>query len=1486
MKRSTPELDTHQNGEKELNQGFKRLCAMGGDAMVEDAAASGEGVEFASLHQAIDSLVTQYALRPAVEDELGISWTYAEMQEVSLNAAAGMSAYKTTALSRSGAWPAPVALLMQRTCSWVATCIGAMRVGVPSLSLSGDLRNAEEAQRNREALAEHLPFLLVLHAALRASAPAVPDGTPVVDADELLKSGAGRRCAQGPEPLLFTSEARDPDEVLYIVYTGGTTSASKSVAVTHRMALHELKAYPHIAPLQCTDRVLHQSSAYWGATSLGIFDVAWTCGGCLVLSEGGAGPAEVAAIISKKSITTIGVVPSVLEALEPEQCPSLRVIFTWGEALAPSTAARWAKHAALLDLLIASEYWLILVSDHRIRVDGGANGEARTGFRPVPGARLTLLPPPSEGTTKPCLQELSDGQVGELYFAGPMVSSIGYTDSAKNKDAFIDLPVGDRGDLVRHFRTRDLARRRADGSLEYCGRADGFAKVGGKWLDLAAVERRMVAAGCSEAALVWDERAKKRHAAVILEKSTAARRSLSECATELLRLLPRDTTLHMRASLPHNPATGKLHRGRLVEELATETATSSSRPTAAEAAVKKAGRALLCGLLLAGRAGARGPFTASLAWGLAPGLRPSRKGDIPPALAGFPEGLSGNILGWTSWHRQIAAALSGPALDALPHIALLLVDAEDTGLEALVRLFTPIGLLGAAMMVAHSATPFMRWLLVSAGRGHARRARGAAGWAWAFWISWPFLAFQWESECWSACVRGSKPAVSAEKFFSALSGIFKKGYRGHAGELPSLRCCNQCGAWVERGELWRSQFYCSKCNEDWEKYMAGDEDALPDDVPMPDTGQRWGQGRKKKEEEEWVPGLSEIDFTAEEAQRARTQMPAKATASRSASRASTASPIGRIVERCSGIDASESSASLGGLESLKVIAVVSALRRELGFALAAGDVTRCRTVGELEELCARVKAKDDEVRPEANGKGADLNGSENAWAVLAIPRFWRAPVGWLIRLDNVPEERAMRAAACALVRRHPGLRACPYSKSGDEYLAEMCNRSAPIVLVMRELLGKYAKGFVSKASKGFCNSWPKVIVKPPNNGALPATGTEMCNFEWHRFSTMADMRHAAWLRSRSRGFKTPASMAVLIVEGGGDSTPCSNGDRSTPNGSHDVAYLHVAVNHAVCDAFCIVPLLADLLTLHGAALKIESSGPQAEHIGLLADQALDEADLPRAPNGLAVQEARLRHALDPQPNIDAQDISHNVWAPRRRGYDHYVRMKAGACSLLEAGSGVLGIPPDHLLVVAIACSFAVITQQPEVKLSLIVPMRDGEGEGQIISNLATTRHLSLCFGSRSFLAVALDLSQRLRRREFALCDFVGDDGDRLFINIRDTPKFEGAAAVMENVDTTRATSKYVRSIMEMFVDRETESSWAFSIGIRDDLDGHEFAQMLGEALWRSAMEPLGPALPVRPPGLAQSTVDAEKVSPLANRRSWFVLQAIDGLAKAPITISP
>lgn len=394
-------------------------------------------------------------------------------------------------------------------------------------------------------------------------------------------------------------------------------------------------------------------------------------------------------------------------------------------------------------------------------------------------------------------------------------------------------------------------------------------------------------------------------------------------------------------------------------------------------------------------------------------------------------------------------------------------------------------------------------------------------------------------------------------------------------------------------------------------------------------------------------------------------------------------------------------------------------------------------------------------------------------------------------------------------------------------------------------------------------AWPRITCRPLAR-VQQETGRpeEAAHFQWLRFHTEEELHRAAWLRARSRGFRLPASIAILVLAEGRASNCSSDGSRDAdvkPDGTSDtckgqgVAYLHIAVNHAVTDAASIVPLVADILELHKVARAARAASPSGSGVGMkaagFADSqvqaivALAAAALPPALDGLEVQHSRLCNALlSPVSSggVDSTiDLAHNAFHPRRRGYDHYIKLLPGACRVLDVASRVLGAPADHLLVVALAAAFGQISGRADVKLSLIVPMRDARGENQVVANLATTRHLSIFIGGgRSLVSVALELSARLRRREWTLCDVLGDDGDRFFINVRGIPGFEGATPVMEAVDTARKPTRFVRNLIEMFADQETADSWTLWMGIREDLDGSALARALQRVLWGMAVDPL------------------------------------------------
>lgn len=85
---------------------------------------------------------------------------------------------------------------------------------------------------------------------------------------------------------------------------------------------------------------------------------------------------------------------------------------------------------------------------------------------------------------------VSMGVIGELVVTGDGVAR-GYTDSALDRDTFIDVTIDDR--KARAYRTGDRVRRRPrDGQIEFFGRLDRQVKIRGFRIEMAEVEHAML----------------------------------------------------------------------------------------------------------------------------------------------------------------------------------------------------------------------------------------------------------------------------------------------------------------------------------------------------------------------------------------------------------------------------------------------------------------------------------------------------------------------------------------------------------------------------------------------------------------------------------------------------------------------------------------------------------------------------------------------------------------------------------------------------------------------------------------------------------------------------------------------------------------------------------------------------------------------------------------------------------------------------------
>ncbi|MFD7830845.1 amino acid adenylation domain-containing protein, partial [Kitasatospora sp. NPDC059803] len=323
----------------------------------------------------------------------------------------------------------------------------------------------------------------------------------------LRESGAALVLTQEVTTALVQSEAADPSgfevpcepgQLAYIMYTSGSTGRPKGVAVTHRdVAGHaltpEFRGGGH-------ERVLMHSPTAFDLSTYELW-VPLLNGGRVVVAP----PEQLDLDLLQHTITSNGVTGLWLTAglfrLVAEERPGLlagvREVWTGGDVVSPAAVARVL--AACPGIEVVNGYGpteaTTLATCHPVGVLPEHAATVPIG-RPMANMRAYVL--------DDRLRPVPTGMVGELYLAGTGVAR-GYLGRAGlTAERFTADPYGPDGS--RMYRTGDLASWRADGTLDFAGRADHQVKLRGLRIEPGEIEA--VLAGCpgvAQAAVVARE---------------------------------------------------------------------------------------------------------------------------------------------------------------------------------------------------------------------------------------------------------------------------------------------------------------------------------------------------------------------------------------------------------------------------------------------------------------------------------------------------------------------------------------------------------------------------------------------------------------------------------------------------------------------------------------------------------------------------------------------------------------------------------------------------------------------------------------------------------------------------------------------------------------------------------------------------------------------------------------------------------------------
>ncbi|MEU4039405.1 non-ribosomal peptide synthase/polyketide synthase [Streptomyces collinus] len=449
-----------------------------------------------------------------------------------LDARAGRLAHR---LAELGAAPERfVALALPRSTDQVVAILAVLKTGAAYLPIDP----ASPAERLGHLLADAAPVVLVTTTATAGRTDGT--GVPVLLLDD---PGTGADLAHRPATGPAPARRPLPESPAYAIYTSGSTGRPKGVVIPHANVVRLFTRTGHwfgFGP----DDVWTMFHSY--AFDFSVWEL-WgplLHGGRLVVvpDETARSPEDFLRLLADERVTVLNQTPSAFypliraDADHPDISArlALRTVVFGGEALDTGRLTDWwTRHPAASPRLV-NMYGITETTVHvtyapldpATAADGPA-GPIGTG---IPDLRVYVLDAD--------LAPVPPGATGELHVAGEGLARGYLSRPGLTATRFPADPFGRPGS--RMYRTGDRARWRADGTLEYLGRADAQVKIRGYRIEPGEIEAALhTHPGVADAAVgVFEDASGTRRLVAHLVGTGGATPAAAELRAHLERLLP------------------------------------------------------------------------------------------------------------------------------------------------------------------------------------------------------------------------------------------------------------------------------------------------------------------------------------------------------------------------------------------------------------------------------------------------------------------------------------------------------------------------------------------------------------------------------------------------------------------------------------------------------------------------------------------------------------------------------------------------------------------------------------------------------------------------------------------------------------------------------------------------------------------------------------------------------------------------------------
>lgn len=364
----------------------------------------------------------------------------------------------------------PVGLCLDRSVEMIVALLGILKAGGAYVALDPTYRPERLA-----LMLEHADVpLLLTHERLRDHLPDYRGTLVYLDrergqierqSEENFESGAGL------------------DHLAYLSYTSGSTGVPKGVAIPHRGVVRLVKA-GGFAGMSDDETFLQMAPVGFDASTFEIWGALLNGGRLVVMPPQTPSLEELGLALRRNSVTTLWLTAGLFHLMVDERLDDLRglrQLLAGGDVLSPAHVRGAVE--ALPGCKIINGYGptenTTFTCCHVIE-KGDADGRAPVPLgRPIGNTTVFIL---DEAMT-----QVAIGVTGELYIGGDGLARGYWREPELTAASFVGNPFSQVPE-ARLYRSGDLARWRADGVVEFVGRADDQVKVSGYRIELGEIE--------------------------------------------------------------------------------------------------------------------------------------------------------------------------------------------------------------------------------------------------------------------------------------------------------------------------------------------------------------------------------------------------------------------------------------------------------------------------------------------------------------------------------------------------------------------------------------------------------------------------------------------------------------------------------------------------------------------------------------------------------------------------------------------------------------------------------------------------------------------------------------------------------------------------------------------------------------------------------------------------------------------------------------